>query len=194
MAYVDFGRYKRVVKYFWDPEPINDVASSAPICCLGTNYASASRVEAPVSARIVDGLTEESRADYDDPGIVHLPENNFSDQTSISGETRDSLRPQEGRLEDRGWPSDFLDDFESRFWFTYRSQFPLIHRSTEPSALASMSLSARLRSQLVDQAGFTSDTGWGCMIRSGQCLLANALAILRFGRGLYLLNQSKPGH
>jgi cysteine protease ATG4 len=46
-----------------------------------------------------------------------------------------------------------------------------------------MTLSVRLRSQLVDSQGFTADTGWGCMIRSGQSLLANALCILSLGRG-----------
>ncbi len=46
-----------------------------------------------------------------------------------------------------------------------------------------MTLGVRLRSQLMDSQGFTSDTGWGCMIRSGQSLLANALCIQEFGRG-----------
>lgn len=46
-----------------------------------------------------------------------------------------------------------------------------------------MTLSVRLRSQLLDTQGFTSDTGWGCMIRSGQSLLINAMAFLLLGRG-----------
>jgi cysteine protease ATG4 len=88
-----------------------------------------------------------------------------------------------GNGEDGGWPSTFLDDFEARIWLTYRSNFPIIPKSQDPKALSSMSLAVRFRSQLVEPAGFTSDTGWGCMIRSGQSLLANALVMLRMGRG-----------
>lgn len=81
------------------------------------------------------------------------------------------------------WPEAFLADFESRTWMTYRSHFAPIPRSNNPEATSSMTLGVRLRSQLMDSQGFTSDTGWGCMIRSGQGLLANALCILEFGRG-----------
>lgn len=91
-----------------------------------------------------------------------------------------------GGLEDGGWPPSFLDDFEARIWLTYRSNFPAIPKSEDPKAASSMSLSVRLRSQLVDQGGFTSDTGWGCMIRSGQSLLANALVMLKLGRGMLI--------
>ena len=53
----------------------------------------------------------------------------------------------------------FFEDFRSRFWFTYRRNFPRI----EPSI-------------------FTTDLGWGCMLRTGQCLMAEALARFYFGR------------
>lgn len=66
---------------------------------------------------------------------------------------------------------------------TYRSHFAPIPRSNSPEATSSMTLGVRLRSQLMDSQGFTSDTGWGCMIRSGQSLLANAMCILQLGRG-----------
>lgn len=84
---------------------------------------------------------------------------------------------------EHAWPESFLLDFESRIWMTYRSNFPPIPRVEGDDKSASMTLGVRLRSQLVDTQGFTSDTGWGCMIRSGQSLLANALSMLVLGRG-----------
>ncbi|KAG0310627.1 Cysteine protease atg4b, partial [Dissophora globulifera] len=53
----------------------------------------------------------------------------------------------------------FTEDFQSRLWFTYRKD---LHR-IEPSA-------------------FTSDAGWGCMIRTGQSLLAQAFIHVFLGR------------
>lgn len=98
----------------------------------------------------------------------------------------DSGFSQEGTasdVEDGGWPVAFLDDFESKLRFSYRSGFPVIPKSEDPKASSSMSFSVRLRTQLSDQGGFASDTGWGCMIRSGQSLLANSMVILRLSRG-----------
>lgn len=38
MNSVDIGKYKRIVQYFWDPEPRNDEEPDAPIWCLGREY------------------------------------------------------------------------------------------------------------------------------------------------------------
>jgi cysteine protease ATG4 len=166
MATVDFGRYKRIVQYFWDPEPLNDASSTAPIWCLGRKYNVNEDISAITLAKTV------------------TPPN--SQPSSVdSKNTYDEC----GSEEDKGWPAPFLDDFEARIWLTYRSSFPAIPKSQDPKALSSMSLSVRLRSQLVDQGGFTSDTGWGCMIRSGQGLLANSLLTLRMGRGTLVCHQ-----
>lgn len=55
---------------------------------------------------------------------------------------------------------EFLADFRSRFHFTYRKGFPRI----APTLLS-------------------TDLGWGCMLRSGQSLIAEAFSRCRFGRG-----------
>lgn len=177
MASVDFGRYKRIVQAFWDPEPLNDDTSRSPIWCLGREYESRS---------LLNGVSDSSReaapdAASKDPAVrdgvdIHRLTERLLLATTNGSQADEQGTP--GKALDRGWPPDFLDDCESRVWFTYRSNFPPIKKSSD----ASMTLSVRLRS-LGDQGGFTSDTGWGCMIRSGQSLLANALMILRLGRG-----------
>ena len=181
MATVDFGRYKRIVQYFWDPEPKNDDPEKAPIWCLGKKFLTGSDREGstlPDSNEYGTSLPQIKAARLECTKIsIPIKEPGFEDSVE--------LPPTVGEG-DNEWPSDFLDDFESKLWFTYRSGFPQIKKSSDPAASSAISLSVRLRSQFADHGGFTTDTGWGCMIRSGQCLLANALAVLRNNEGIDL--------
>ncbi|KAI9787657.1 MAG: Cysteine protease atg4 [Geoglossum umbratile] len=185
MAGVDFARYKRIVQYFWDPEPRNDDPYKSPMWCLGQRYSAAVRPREDAFTNISHKPAPAQHEPPSDSEERHSPESVTPDE-SLSSSLVEGLAYTDstgGDTEsDEGWPSLFLDDFESRIWLTYRSNFSLILKSQDPSAVSAMTFSVRLRSQLVDQAGFTSDAGWGCMIRSGQSLLANALLVLQLGR------------
>ncbi|KAJ5469438.1 cysteine protease atg4 [Penicillium diatomitis] len=129
MTGVDLEKCKRIVQYFWDPEPQNDAAPAVAIWCLGQQYTPAQAMKSP-EPRSPDETSKAAAAD-------------------------------KGHDTGSAWPEAFLADFESRIWMTYRSHFPPIPRSTKPQATSSMTLGVRLRSQLMDPQGFTSDTGWG---------------------------------
>ncbi|ONK71361.1 uncharacterized protein A4U43_C04F7750 [Asparagus officinalis] len=66
--------------------------------------------------------------------------------------------PEESTHTDRGLAA-FSHDFSSRIWMTYRSGFDAISDSK-----------------------FTNDVHWGCMIRSSQMLVAEALVFHHLGR------------
>lgn len=189
---------RRIFQKLWDSEPINDRNSNEPVWCLGRSYTlSAKTSSEPQSPFTWNTVAADSAIDSAIDGAaeraakttaVSAPSaaNNQGLETppdSIASSFDSSLAYEEPG-QDHGWPPAFLDDFESRVWMTYRTEFELIPRSADPKATSALSFAMRLKTSFGDQTGFTSDTGWGCMIRSGQSLLANALLVSRFGRGM----------
>lgn len=65
--------------------------------------------------------------------------------------------------------SQFLEAFHSTVWMTYRKGFSSMVRPSIPPAHQ-----------------HTSDSGWGCMLRGGQMLLANSLICHKFGKNFSL--------
>ncbi|KAL5597063.1 hypothetical protein BROUX41_006270 [Berkeleyomyces rouxiae] len=198
---VDVARYKRIVQLFWDPEPTNDRLQDAPIWCLGCSYDLSSPTKQTAAAAKPSTASEStttlqlssSTDSKPDATSSNNPEhaNTVDEQkaSTIDDAPYDFVASNvspppahTGHNPDGGWPAPFLDDFQSRLWMTYRSNFDIIPKSTDPQATQSLSLSMRIKSQLTDQNGFTSDAGWGCMIRTGQSLLANTMAIQTLGR------------
>ncbi|KAF1982076.1 cysteine protease atg4 [Aulographum hederae CBS 113979] len=173
----DLGRYsRRLVQLIYDPIPRNDDTSGAPIWCLGAQYRSQGRPSIYGHSPVTVSQGSPSAA-----SDSHPSESSYVDLRSSPSTTEEEECSQQSE-EDAGWPGPFLDDFESRVWMTYRSNFSPIPKSNDPKASAAMTLSVRIRSGLSKGDGFTSDTGWGCMIRSGQSLLANALSAVKLGR------------
>ncbi|KAL1746927.1 peptidase family C54-domain-containing protein [Schizophyllum fasciatum] len=91
---------------------------------------------------------------------------------------------------------DFAADFATRLWLTYRAGFELIRDRQLGDLLPPV---ADLEEYLTPEwpreldppgaYGFATDAGWGCMLRTGQSLLANALLMAWFGRDWRRISQ-----
>ena len=77
----------------------------------------------------------------------------------------------------------FLCDLRSRVWITYRRGFPPIASDADRTGGSGDAVSTAYQ--------YTTDAGWGCTLRVGQMLLANALSFHFFGRG-YRRRKSVP--
>ncbi len=90
-----------------------------------------------------------------------------------------------------GWPPAFYEDFTSCIWMTYRSNIvpplrdiTLSELDKAPDiALATSSPAGRKWWPVGREKEWSSDGGWGCMLRTGQGLLITALMRLHLGRG-----------
>lgn len=179
----DFERVGRnIVRTFYDPLPSND--SDAPIWCLGQQY---DPKQTPPKSTATDTSTDTSNPPSSvSPAPPAERTGAAEDDSWIRTSAEEAKGKEAPNGEDPaqygGWPHSFLDDFESRIWMTYRSGFSPIQKSQDPKATANMSF--RVRMQTLAQSAFTSDSGFGCMIRSGQCILANALLELKLGRSM----------
>lgn len=171
------------MRTIFDPTPTCD--STATIWCLGQKY----DPKRPTPLRNPSTAADD---DVPSPPITNPAPPTPADRPGAAEDDswiRPSLEETDRKEAANGqdpaqygnWPAPFLDDFESRIWMTYRSGFPPIAKSQDPKATAAMSW--RVKMQNLANNAFTSDSGFGCMIRSGQCILANALLTLRLGRG-----------
>lgn len=183
----DFARFsKRAVDWVFDRPARNE--DESPIWCLGKSYNSDYQPSRPASSSALPGTSPSAQSDesHADSAVVTKPPPRNHDEHADNDEelvkSFDQVQLSKSMdEEDLGWPSEFLDDVESRVWITYRDSFPPIPKSSDPAASAKMSFTTKLRN-FTNQTGFTSDTGWGCMIRSGQSLLANTIILNRLGR------------
>ena len=161
----------------------------------------------PVVRRFRNFLNPHSRLPNCDKDMVLLGER--YERTRSGDEAKGAGEDEDG--EDESAPSSsavdaadpglaaFLCDLRSRVWITYRRGFPAIASGadrgsggsggSEDASLPKRPLRASsayaIPRRIVEKAPYqyTTDAGWGCTLRVGQMLLANALSIHFFGRG-----------
>lgn len=101
--------------------------------------------------------------------------------------------------------SSLLEDIFSRMWISYRTRFePIAKAAGGPQPLGfvhSMLFTENIGStlsnprSLINNEAYTTDVGWGCMIRTSQTLLANAYQLLLLGRDFsYAVEKESKKH
>ncbi|KAH9931302.1 peptidase family C54-domain-containing protein [Fomitopsis serialis] len=202
------GHLDKAMRYLLDSDALPDKCSD-PIWILGVEHpgyepnppptASASALSASAGAGVARRGSADSRRSPSSlrsstSSAPATPQDLSPFDASFSSAQLTPSSPTSGNnVKDpsKNWPPVFYADFTSRIWLTYRSQFQPIRDTTlsaletevgEYAAPTGSPQPKRWNWPLGGEKGWTSDAGWGCMLRTGQSLLANALLHLHLGR------------
>ena len=142
----------------------------------------------PAVRRLRNFLNPCSRLPACDKDMVLLGER-YERTKRSENEDKDERKDEDGDAAFAAVAADpglaaFLLDLRSRVWITYRRGFPPIASGADGIGGTEDAVSVAYQ--------YTTDAGWGCTLRVGQMLLANALSFHFFGRG-YRRRKTGPG-
>ena len=188
------GHLDKAMRYLLDSDATPDKCSD-PIWLLGVQHPG---YEPPPQSFVPPspGVTEKRRRGSASPPVSYrsstssvTPDSALSQSTSSLTSNKHSAKQDPSA----NWPPVFYLDFTSRIWLTYRSQFPMPIRDCRLADLCEDNWQAvacpvgppsnKKNWPWSTEKTWSSDSGWGCMLRTGQSLLANALVHMHLTRG-----------
>ena len=186
------GHLDKVVRYVLDSDATPDKCTD-PIWLLGVQHPGYE--PPPPPSPQTSPISSGRRSSLDMRRSSSFRNSLGSSRGATSSPEPSLSQSQQGKYPGAHWPPVFYVDFTSRVWLTYRSHFTPIRdqslaqleaeASSPPPPPQPVAVSPRKWNWPgAGERGWTSDAGWGCMLRTGQSLLANALIHLHLGRGM----------
>ena len=193
------GHLDKAMRYLLDSDALPDKCSD-PIWLLGVQHPGYE----PPPFSTPSGTPDVVRADSPAMNLGPIGRRNsgsppsFRSSTSSVASSTDmspSSSTKHPHNPAANWPPVFYIDFTSRIWLTYRSHFPTPIKDTRLADLCGDAAPEIANSPTTvktrpwnwgGEKTWSSDAGWGCMLRTGQSLLANALVHMHLGRGTVL--------